>query len=294
MLYFNQDKLNPGSSDGKFLLAHELTHVVQQKEAQPNREVANRTGQLRPMVSKSNENALGNKKNIFEVQRFSLFGDEEEAEKKSEAADSGGGFLDWVANKAEEAKDAVSNVGSGVVNWIMDIAEVVSDAAAQVGGSVVDKVKEKGGEIMNAAGQAGEGIMNSAQGVLDDVSSSLFESKKSNALQQINEASQKLSGQQIVFLTSPQLSDLSRHITSVKNESEGAINLPDVVPAGSTDIQGPKGTQPVRASSEPTLNLFVAANLPGGSLKSVNSRDMPEMEKVCDTSFDFSIRKACP
>lgn len=29
-IYFNEGKYNPGSSEGKFLLAHELTHVVQQ------------------------------------------------------------------------------------------------------------------------------------------------------------------------------------------------------------------------------------------------------------------------
>ena len=32
-IYFNQGKFDPGSGDGKFLLAHELTHVVQQGKA---------------------------------------------------------------------------------------------------------------------------------------------------------------------------------------------------------------------------------------------------------------------
>lgn len=35
-IYFNQGKYNPASSSGKRLLAHELTHVVQQSGAQPN------------------------------------------------------------------------------------------------------------------------------------------------------------------------------------------------------------------------------------------------------------------
>src|SRR3546814_1688558 len=30
-IYFNEDKFAPGTPDGKHLLAHELTHVVQQK-----------------------------------------------------------------------------------------------------------------------------------------------------------------------------------------------------------------------------------------------------------------------
>ncbi|MDQ6764441.1 MAG: DUF4157 domain-containing protein [Bacteroidota bacterium] len=30
-IYFNQGKYNPGNSEGKFLLAHELTHVIQQE-----------------------------------------------------------------------------------------------------------------------------------------------------------------------------------------------------------------------------------------------------------------------
>jgi hypothetical protein len=38
-IYFNEGKFDPNSAQGKFLLAHELTHVVQQGEGQPADEV---------------------------------------------------------------------------------------------------------------------------------------------------------------------------------------------------------------------------------------------------------------
>ena len=34
-VFFNKDKFNPDSPEGKHLLAHELTHVVQQQKQKP-------------------------------------------------------------------------------------------------------------------------------------------------------------------------------------------------------------------------------------------------------------------
>lgn len=250
-IYFNQGKYNPETPDGKFLLAHELTHVVQQSGGTSAIDTKRASHQPNGHLSPAPE--VG-------IQKWSLFGnDEEESEKKPEAPDSGGGVLDWMADAGGEA-----------VDWAKDKAEAAGDAIGQVSGSVVENAKEKAGELTDAAGQAGKGLMNSAQGVLDDVGSSLFESKKSNALQQIDEAFQKLSGQQTVFLTTPQLHDISRHTASVRNESDGAISLPDLVPAGSAGVQGPEGTQPVQASSVEALldgmkNSVSSLSLPSAS-----------------------------
>lgn len=45
-IYFNKDEYNPGSSKGKHLLAHELTHVVQQEGKQSSLSAKSKEGQV--------------------------------------------------------------------------------------------------------------------------------------------------------------------------------------------------------------------------------------------------------
>ncbi|MEM8488752.1 MAG: DUF4157 domain-containing protein [Bacteroidota bacterium] len=66
-IYFNEGKFNPGSTDGKHLLAHELTHTVQQgASVQRREEEIETTGdtriQQKPVISQTSNNvqAVGN------------------------------------------------------------------------------------------------------------------------------------------------------------------------------------------------------------------------------------------
>lgn len=136
---FNNGKYAPHTDEGKRLLAHELTHVIQQKGITQSKPFPGHT-------------AL---QSDHTIQRWSLFDDEEEDKEKSKEDESGGGIIDWVADKGGAALDAVSQTGGGAVDWTMQKGDAAVDTVTQAGSDVVDWAKEKANDAVDSATQIG-------------------------------------------------------------------------------------------------------------------------------------------
>jgi Domain of unknown function (DUF4157) len=120
---FDEGQHAPGTTAGQKLLAHELSHVVQQAAG---------LGPV-PLLQRD------------------FWDDEEEDEE--------GGALDWVSEQVEGAVDWVGETGGEAVDWATETASEVVDWAAQTGGEAVEWASETGGEVADWATETGEEVV---------------------------------------------------------------------------------------------------------------------------------------
>jgi hypothetical protein len=125
-IYFNQGKYDPNSESGQKLLAHELTHVIQQGaagEQEPGKEnnvqrkvnTVSNAAPPPPQIQLQQDNEPG-----FFAQAGSFLSDAASglAGKVSDAASAVGDAAGAVANKVSGAISSISDMASGVLNGI--------------------------------------------------------------------------------------------------------------------------------------------------------------------------------
>ncbi|WP_375472887.1 DUF4157 domain-containing protein [uncultured Nostoc sp.] len=238
------------------LTAHELTHVVQQTGAVQTKQVSQHTTVQLKCSACENEEAEVQRSPYLSavsepaIQRWSLFDDDED--KQESESSSSGGILDWAKDKGSAAVDSVTQAGSDAYDWAKD-----------KGGAAVDSVTQAGSDAYDWAKETGE-----------QYGSALLEKKKASLLAQISGAMQKVSGQEFVYLTDGQIATLNGHCATLREKSQGLINLSGIVAqtdsATSTDASGAK---PVAASTVAALlvNLQSSVSAPFMSPTSVSS-----------------------
>ncbi len=131
---FRAGQYAPETKAGKRLLAHELTHVVQQT--------------ARPSSMPS-------------LQR-DFWDDEEEEEEE-------GGVLDWVSEQVGEATDWASETGGEVVDWATETGGEAVDWASETGGEVIDWATETGEEVVQWASETGGEVAEAAGSIWEEV-----------------------------------------------------------------------------------------------------------------------------
>ena len=130
-IYFNEGKYNPDSKDGMHLLAHELTHTVQQGQA-PEKPV---------------------------IQRVS-WGDFVDAVEDT-ASDVGGAVSDAASTVADKASDAAGAVADAA-GRVADTAGAVAGKVADTAGAVADKVADTAGAVADKAGELASDVADAA------------------------------------------------------------------------------------------------------------------------------------
>lgn len=154
-LYFGAGNYNSGSSDGKQLLAHELTHVVQQTGGVQTKPLPNQlTVQRKCSACEEEDKKLQRSLDLSETPQnlIQAFWGNEEEEVESEDS-SGGGVLDWAGEQVGAASDWASETGGAVVDSVTEAGGEALDWATQQGGAVVDSVTEAGGEAVDWASE---------------------------------------------------------------------------------------------------------------------------------------------
>ena len=130
-LYFNQGKYQPGTSDGKRLLAHELTHTIQQEAG------------IAPQVQRD-------------------FWDD--------AAGAVNSAIDTVAEAGHEAYEAGTQVANAAVETGMKAADAVTSAGQAVydaGSEAVNSVADAGSHAIDAAVSAGQAVYDAGAEAVD-------------------------------------------------------------------------------------------------------------------------------
>ncbi|NEU77633.1 DUF4157 domain-containing protein [Nostoc sp. UIC 10630] len=224
------------------LTAHELTHVVQQTGAVQTKQISEQPiVQLKCSACENEEAEVQRSPNVSAIsepgiQRWSLFEDDEE--KKELEGSSGGGVLDWAKEKASGAVDSVSQAGGDAVDWAKEKGGAAVDTVTQAGGDAVDWAKQKGGAVVDTVTQAGSDAVDWAKqkggAAVDTVTqagSDIYNwaKEKASALVQISGAIQKISGQEFLSLTDNQIATLNGYFATLREKSQGSINLPGIV-----------------------------------------------------------------
>ena len=255
------------------LTAHELTHVVQQTGAVQTKQISEQPiVQLKCSACENEEAEVQRSPNVSAIsepgiQRWSLFGDDEE--KKESEGSSGGGVLDWAKEKASGAVDSVSQAGGDAVDWAKEKGGAAVDTVTQAGGDAYDWAKEKGGAVVDTVTQAGGDAYDWAKQTGAEYSNALLEQKKASLIAQINEARQKLSGQESIPISGNQVATLNNHLATLRKKSQGLISVPGI----SAETGSATGEKAVRASTIESLltNLESSISSPLTSSTSSNS-----------------------
>jgi hypothetical protein len=295
-VYFGAGK----SAGNNELTAHELTHVVQQTGAVQTKQISEQSiVQLKCSACENEEAEVQRSPNVSAIsepgiQRWSLFGDDEE--KKESEGSSGGGVLDWAKEKASGAVDSVSQAGGDAVDWAKQKGGAAVDTVTQAGGDAVDWAKQKGGAVVDTVTQAGGDAVDWAKqkggAVVDTVTQAggdavdwakqkggaavdtvtqaggdiyNWAKEKASALVQISGAIQKISGQEFLSLTDNQIATLNGYFATLREKSQGSINLPGIVAQTDSVLSATTpGTNLVSVSSiEPILlNLQSSISAP--------------------------------
>lgn len=183
-IYFNQGNFSPDTSDGKQLLAHELTHTLQQggsgikmKSDDHSHHQASFAPAVRTIQRKGDSNP-GNVIPISEIRSPQLiqrgfWGDAWDA--------TGGRVASAVGDAAETAYDAAGNAISAAVEWVEDRAESIINRIAPglidfLRGDIVQNIKDA---LAGAVDAATGGLFSrlqaeGLQGVLEDFVASLI------------------------------------------------------------------------------------------------------------------------
>ena len=138
-VYFNSGKYNPGSSGGKALLAHELTHVVQQEENSPHKEL------------EKNESASTLKKQIQAKSNSKLFRSTGDDSKTSSAK------VRTTISMLKEAKVSGKRFITSNVNWkLMSFAFSKIALIKSLADSVddIDEMRKYGTLLQEVQGKA--------------------------------------------------------------------------------------------------------------------------------------------
>ena len=246
------------------LTAHELTHVVQQTGAVQTKQISEQPiVQLQCLACENEEAEVQRSSNVSAIsepgiQRWSLFGDDEE--KKESEGSSGGGVLDWAKEKASGAVDSVTQAGGDAYDWAKEKGGGAVDTVTQAGSDAYDWAKEKGGAAVDTVTQAGGDAYDWAKETGAEYSNALLEEKKASLLAQINEARQKLSGQESIPISGNQVATLNNHLATLRKESQGLINVSGI----SAETGSATGEKAVGASTIESLltNLETSISTP--------------------------------
>jgi hypothetical protein len=149
-IYFGQNRFEPGSRNGRYLLAHELTHVIQQGGG----------GQIHPLqVSAAPD---------LDVQPLVSWSDLKSAAgaTASWASDTGGSAAAWVGEKAEGAVEwGAEQIRDLIARVAPELAKLIREGPmGLVGAALRDGIKEwvasiiGDSDILRAVGQLGESL----------------------------------------------------------------------------------------------------------------------------------------
>jgi hypothetical protein len=294
-IYFGAGK-SPGNNE---LTAHELTHVVQQTGGVQTKQTFKKPDVQLKCAACDEEEKVQRSIEISSVSRMgvqrSWFGDEEDEKKEPENSSSGGVLdwakeqasgavdsvtqaggdaFDWAKDKGGAAVDTVTEAGSDAVDWAKDKGSAAVDTVTQAGGDAVDWAKDKGGEAVDTVTQAGGDAVDWAKETGAEYSNGLLEQKKASLIAQINEARQKLSGQESISVPGNQIATLNNHLATLREKSQGLINVPGI----SAETGSTTGEKAVGASTIEALltNLQSSISAPFMALPPVSSNSNSE------------------
>lgn len=133
-IYFANGQFNPETSEGRHLLAHELTHTLQQGAARPKvqREEAAQTQSSEPQVSR--------------------YGWDDFVNDVSDAADA-------VVDAAEDVGEALGDAAEAVGDAISDAAQALVDAGVEIIDAISDAAKAAIDWLLTAAGAAAKALV---------------------------------------------------------------------------------------------------------------------------------------
>jgi hypothetical protein len=144
---FGAGRFSPDSTAGRHLLAHELTHTIQQGGGRLAAQDAAAAGR--------NPDTLVSRTEAPQVQRLPSAGEilDSIEETVSDAADSAAGVASDVAGAVEDAVDTVGEGLSEAADAVGDAAVVVADTATDAANAIVDAGEEALDWLATEAGQ---------------------------------------------------------------------------------------------------------------------------------------------
>jgi hypothetical protein len=161
-VFFGRGMYNPSSKRGEFLLAHELTHVIQQRP--PSQD----SSQVNPIKVEKNErhelDAHAAASAVTQSQPMIRGLSTQSAPYSIQGAwyDTP---LDWAGSAVESVGEAAGYVGEGIVSGAKAVGGAVKEGAVYVGEGIVSGAKAVGGAVKEGAVYVGEGIVSGAKAI---------------------------------------------------------------------------------------------------------------------------------
>jgi hypothetical protein len=151
-VYFANGEYSPGTPSGRRLLAHELTHTVQQAGARPTTQTALRVSQPGDPLEREADRVARQVVDGGGAGGHVSHGGRGEAQRQIlPTLDDLEAGLDYLGEKAEEAGEAVYDAGEAVGGAVYDAGEAVGEAVYDAGEAVVDTIQGIAVELWDQA-----------------------------------------------------------------------------------------------------------------------------------------------